>query len=444
VGATSARTLSNAIVIGAGIAGLTAARVLASRCERVVVLDRDTLTDTTRPRRGAPQGAHPHTILEAGRRVLNDLFAGLDGELVEAGAHLFESGTNMLFYRFGAVWPFASTGVQLLTLSRPLLESRIRRRVAGEVNVVIRDATAVSQLVGDRSSVRGVVLDTGETIDADLVVDCSGRGSRSDRWLTELGCPTPTTTEVKVGIGYATRVFRRKPGDLPTGRALAVFPVAPDETRYGLVLPVEDERWQVLLAGWHGDHPAADPAGFRAFAHTLPYPGVVDLIDAGEPLGDIATYRFPTNRRRHVEQLRRSPAGFVILGDALASFNPVYGQGITVATLQAQELGRHLDEHGCASAKMVRAFHQAAARTASVPWRFAVGADFGYPATSGVKPVGVTLTNRYANRIQRAAMASVEVRRTFVAVQHLLAPSSRLLTPAMVAKVLKMSRHAGR
>jgi 2-polyprenyl-6-methoxyphenol hydroxylase-like FAD-dependent oxidoreductase len=277
---------------------------------------------------------------------------------------------------------------------------------------------------------------------ADLVVDCSGRGSRSDRWLGALGFPAPDVTEVKVGVSYATRLFERADGDPAGGAGALVLPTAPYEKRAGLLLPIEDDRWLVTLGGWHTEHPPAEPETFLRAAKDLPYPAIAGIVSGARPLTDIATHRFPSSRRRHFERLRRLPAGYVALGDAICSFNPVYGQGMTCAALQAQALGSMVDRHGAASGALARDFYRAAAGIVTTPWRFAVGADFNYPETTGPRPRAVHLLNRYSRQVQLASQVSLEVRRTFTAVQHLVAPPGALFRPSMVVKVLGAARRA--
>jgi 2-polyprenyl-6-methoxyphenol hydroxylase-like FAD-dependent oxidoreductase len=234
--------------------------------------------------------------------------------------------------------------------------------------------------------------------------------------------------------------LRRTPGDLAEGGALYVAATPPDEKRIGIVLPIEGDRWLVTLGGWHGHAPTADPDEFASYARSLPHPPIADLLATAEPLSDIEVRRFPSSRRRHFENLKRVPAGFAVVGDAFATFNPIYGQGMTAALLQAQALGTAIDRHGGLAPTMPRRYFASAAKIASVPWRFATGADFLFPETTGTKPAGIDLLNRYSIRIQRAAMHSTEVRRTFTSVQHLIRPASRLMAPAMVFKVLRASR----
>lgn len=433
---------SHAVVIGAGMAGLCAARVLADRFDRVTVVDRDRLPDTAVPRRGASQGAHAHVLLVAGQRALEELFPGLHDELLTAGATQFDPSLDLRFHRYGRTWGGTPSDLRLLTQTRPLLELTVRRRVAALPNVTVRGETAVSALDGDGGRVTGVRLDDGSIVPAVLTVDCSGRGSRSDRWLAALGMPAPESVEVRVGVGYATRMLRRAPGDLASGQALFVLPAPPREKRLGVALPVEGDRWVVGLGGWHGEHPAGTEVAFAEHARSLPSPMIADLLDRAEPVSDIVTFKYPANRRRRFERLRELPAGYLASGDAICSFNPIYGQGMTCAALEALALGRVLDRHGDTSAGMARDFYRAAARVLSTPWQFATGGDFAYPETVGPRSRGVDLVNAYARQIQLAAQVSGDVRRTFMAVQHLVAPPRVLWTPVMVGKVALGARRA--
>jgi 2-polyprenyl-6-methoxyphenol hydroxylase-like FAD-dependent oxidoreductase len=419
------------------MAGLTAARVLADKFDRVVVAERDRLTSEAVPRRGVPQGQHPHTLLASGVNALAELFEGLEAELVAAGASAVDMGTELLIHRFGTVWPPMPIGMRMLSLSRPLLELSVRRRVAARPNVVIRDGVTVTAVRGAAGRVTGATLDTGETVSTDLVVDCTGRGTRSDAWLAGIGCPAPTVAEVKIGVTYASQIVRRTPGDVPAARALFVTPVPPHERRIGIALPIEADRWLVGLGGWHGEAPGPTGADYLSYARSLPYQGIADLLEHAEPLSEVNIQRMPSSRRRLFERLRHQPVGLIAAGDAIASFNPVYGQGMTAAALHALALRRALDRHPVSSPGLARAYHRAVSKVTDTPWSFAVGADFGYPETTGHKPRGTDLLNSYSRRIQLAAIGRADVRRTFVAVQQLLEPPSRLMTPAMLVKALR-------
>lgn len=436
-------TGASAIVIGAGIAGTAAARVLADRFDSVLLLDRDELTDHAEPRRGVPQGAHGHVLLVAGQRALDTLFPGLMAELVAAGAVEFDPGMGLSFSRFGAIWPRVHTELRLATASRPLLERAVRRRVQALPNVQVRTGVAVTALLGDDERVTGVRLDDGTVSEADLVVDCSGRGGASQRWLEALGHPAPRVTEMKIGVGYATRLYRRKPTDLADAHAAFALPDPPGELCSGLALPVEDDRWLVSLGGWHGAFPH-DEAGFDAHAAALPHPGIAGIVAHCEALTDVTVCTLPVSRRRHVEELRRVPAGYLALGDAVCSFNPIYGQGMTCAAMEAVQLGELLDVHATVTAALTAEFYQRLARIVATPWRFAAGGDFAYPQTEGIRPRGISVMNAYARQVQLASMVDPDIRRVFTSVQHLIMDPSELSRPAMVVRVLRTARRAGR
>ena len=430
---------SCALVIGAGIAGLCAARTLADRFERVLVFDRDELPEAAVPRRGVTQGGHGHVLLAAGQRALGELFPGLMDELVSAGGVRFDPGTELSFYRFGSIWPAVPSELRLVTFTRPLLELAIRRRVAALAKVSIRDTVSVAALEGAGGRVTGARLDDGELVETDLIIDCTGRGTRSNHWLAALGFPAPRASEVKVGVGYATRFYRRSPGDLLQGSAVFCLPDPPGEKRAGLALPVEGDRWLISLGGWHDDFPRDLPA-FEQHARELPHPGIARLLERCEPVTDLSVVQYPASRRRHFEELSELPGGYLALGDAICSFNPIYGQGMTCAALEAVELGTLLD--GSADAQLPRRYYQRATKIVATPWQFATGGDFSYPETGGERPRGVRLKNAYARRVQLASMVDPQVRRVFTSVQHLITDPAELLKPAMVVRVLRSARKA--
>jgi 2-polyprenyl-6-methoxyphenol hydroxylase-like FAD-dependent oxidoreductase len=331
-------------------------------------------------------------------------------------------------------------GFRILSLSRPLLELSVRGRVAALANVDIRDRVSVSGVRGADGRVTAVVLDTGETVSAELIIDCTGRGSRSDAWLSAIGCRTPEVSEVKIGVTYASRLVRRTSEDVLAGRIVYVTPMPPHEKRLGIAVPIEADRWLITLGGWHGEAPGTTDAAYLDYARSLPYQGIADLLENADPLSDVVVQKLPSSRRRLFERLRRQPIGLLAAGDAIASFNPVYGQGMTAATLHAVALGRALDRHPAQSAELAGAYYRGVAKVTEAPWSFAVDADFGYPETTGPKPAGKYLLNRYARRVQLAATRRRDVRGTFVAAQQLLESPSRLTTTEMLVKAFRLGR----
>ncbi|MEV0806468.1 hypothetical protein [Micromonospora sp. NPDC050200] len=431
------------VVIGGSIGGLAAAATLSRRFDLVTVLDRDELPETPRERRGIPHGMHPHALLIGGRLGLEELFPGLTEELIQGGAVPFDPGADALFVQMGAPRIRFATGMLGISLSRAYLESAIRERVRALPNVELRGGVAVSGLTGVPGRVTGVETDGGEPIAADLVVDATGRGGQSNRWLKTLASPTPEIATVKVDVGYTTQLLRRGRGDLPDGGVLTLIAgTPPHQKRAGVAFPIEGDRWVVTIGGWHGDHAPLDPQGYADFAAGLPAPFIADLIAKCEPVSERRARKFPAARRRYFERLRCPLAGYVALGDTICSFNPVYSQGMTVATLEALALGRCLDRFGRVSENMTRAYYRAAGKIVDTPWKMATGGDFMYPETTGPKPAGTDQLNWYLRQVMLASHVSPRVHRTAINVQHLLAPPSALLRPAALARSLWMARRS--
>jgi len=433
-----------AVVVGGSIGGLVAAAALTGRFDQITVIDRDTLPPDDRPRRGVPQGVHAHALLISGRLGLEELFPGLTDELIRDGAVPFDPGQDLLFVQMGAPRIRFRTDMLGISMSRSFLEFSIRRRVTALPGVEIRDRVAAGGLRGRDGRVTGVELDDGTVLDADLVVDATGRGGgRSDRWLEALGFPAPSIATVRINVGYTTQLLRRKPGDLPDDGVIALMAdMPPHRRRAAAVFPVEGDRWVVTIGGWHREHAPTDPDGFLRFAEGLPAPWVAGLLSRAETLGDAEFRQYPAARRRYYERLRSRPAGYVALGDTICSFNPLYGQGMTVATLEALALRRSLDRHREPSPAMARTYYRAAGKIVETPWRMATGGDFMYPQTSGPKPPGTDLLNWYARRVLLATHVSPEVHRTILDVQHLLASPAALLRPSTVVRSFLAARRS--
>jgi 2-polyprenyl-6-methoxyphenol hydroxylase-like FAD-dependent oxidoreductase len=255
---------------------------------------------------------------------------------------------------------------------------------------------------------------------------------------------------VRVDVGYATRTFRRDPAD-PRGRTWTLFtPEGPRETRFGGLFPIEGDRWIVSMGGWAGDHCPTDDAGFLAYARSLPAPEIAEIVARAEPLSPIVAYKFSSSLRRHYERLREFPEGYLVLGDAICSFNPTYGQGMTSAAMQAQALDALLTGSLDAAQRLRRGrldgiaprFFARAAKVVDTPWQLAVGEDFRFPQTSGPKPAGVDLLNRYVAMVHRATHSDAEVTRAFLLVMSLLAPPASLMAPRILLRVLRAATRA--
>lgn len=438
-----------AIVVGASIAGLLAARVLSERFQRVTIIDRDVLPDTPACRKAVPQGAHAHGVLARGLGVMTRLFPDLLRALVDDGA-VHVDFSALAFHQFG-VWKQRSRpGIEAVMLSRPLLEWHVRRRVAALPNVTVLAQHRVEALATANGNRRATgVRVTGRdarsvTLEADLVVDASGRGSRTPEMLADLGLGRPGESTIGVDLAYATRFYRRR-GFPESWKGLLVMPRPPRERRMGVLLAVEGDRWICSLGGWHGDHAPAHETGYLAFARGLPVPDLHDLIVDAEPLSPIAVHKVPSSRRRYYERMAL-PEGFVVMGDALCSFNPVYGQGMTVSALQAERLESWLRDHrgpGGADAP-TRELQAALATAAENPWLLAVGEDLRWPETQGPRSHLTSLVNSYVALVHRAAAVDPEIATSFYRVMHMLDEPRALFQPRTITRVLARSVLSGR
>jgi 2-polyprenyl-6-methoxyphenol hydroxylase-like FAD-dependent oxidoreductase len=430
-----------AVVLGAGMAGLLAARVLADRYGQVTVIDRDELPRTPTHRRGAPHGRHLHALAARGQQALEELFCGLTAELVAHGAPVGNLLTDARLYLSGHRLRQADTGLVLLCASRPFLESHIRARLRALANVVLLDRRDVAGLATtpDGRRVVGVRVlrradgSAEEVLAADLVVDATGRGSRTPAWLEGLGYPRPQREQVRIGLGYATRTYRL-PADALGGDLAVLQAATPQHPRTGVIQALEGDRWMVTLAGILGDHPPIDPAGFLAFARSLRFPDLHQAIRDAEPLDDPVGFRFPASVRHRYERLDRFPDRLLVLGDAVASFNPIYGQGMSVAAVEALALRRHL-ERGIEP--QPRRWFRDLARLVDVPWDMAAGGDLVFPGVPGRRTLKVRLVSTYLARLHAAAAHDAHLAVAFIRVAGLVAPPQSLLRPAIALRVLR-------
>jgi 2-polyprenyl-6-methoxyphenol hydroxylase-like FAD-dependent oxidoreductase len=429
----------NAVVVGASMAGLCAARVLSERFDHVLLVDRDSLPDGAEPRARVPQGRHPHLLLTAGVQLLEGWFPGIVDELEAGGAVDMDLCADVYWYQSGGAARRPPSTLRGPSMSRPFLERAVRARVEDLPNVTVRDRTAVDGLLASGTRITGVRLDDGSTVPSELIVDATGRPARSLGWLAQLGFEPPPTSTVTVDTRYVTRVYRRTQSPRRTWKAAVVID-EPAAKRLAMALPIEGDRWFVVVGGINGESPPIDEVERLAYAHSLPSPVVAEVMETSQPLGEPVTPRFSTNQRRHVERLRRFPLGWVLLGDAVCSFDPIYGQGMTSAALQAEALGRCLDRSGSIDRSFARRYFRAAARVVTVPWSIAVGGDFVYDGTTGPKPTGTDLLNRYLDRVTIAAQHDDRALLRMNEVMALVRRPEALLAPAFVLRVLRIAR----
>ncbi|MFF3615579.1 FAD-dependent oxidoreductase [Streptomyces sp. NPDC002580] len=433
-----------AVVIGGSVAGLLAASALSRYVDEVTVLERDELRDGPWARRRLPQARHAHVLLPSGRDAIQELVSGVDlrerllasGALEQSLSDVLDLGPQGWFRR----WPPVTDELLLTLCSRDLLDWTVRDAVLGTTSVTVHRAEAVA-LLGTAGRVTGVrVLADGveQDLTADLVVDAGGRGSRVEHWLEALGVPEIPTAEVDTGLVCASRLFRVPVGaeNFPLTRVEA-DPADSLPGRSGVLVPIEGGRWMVSLAGSHDGEPGTDPEGFTRFALGLRDPIIGRLVSGAEPLSEVFLSRSTRNRRRDFEKAA-VPEGLVVLGDAVATYNPVHGQGVSVAAQGALALRRRLRQEDVTTPGFARAVQRAVAQSVSAAYTLSTARDQWFPEVIGRAPTLVDrLLRRYTSRMERVATTSYPVFAARCAVSTLQAEPRRLAHPRLLMATLR-------
>jgi 2-polyprenyl-6-methoxyphenol hydroxylase-like FAD-dependent oxidoreductase len=435
----------HAVVLGASMGGLLAARVLADFYRTVTVVERDVLPTKTAQRRGVPQGRHVHALWPRGSQILDGLFPGFLNELLADGCIVWDDGDfskayvsfgGHRFVRSGTFRDFQRCDAAYYP-SRPFLEDHVRQRIRAIGNITLMDGYDLVELMSnaDRSRVTGALItsrngDGQRTLTADLVVDAMGRGSRTPTFLESLGYGRPIEDEVVMRLAYSSQLLRIPP-DMHKELLVIVGPVPGRLTGMAL-FTYENNTWMLTVVGLMGHEPPADTVGMLSFIEDFTPPEVLSALQCAEPVGEVSRHRTPSSRWRRYDKMRRFPAGLLVFGDAICSFNPIYGQGMTVAALQAMVLDRCLRQ---GAARLADRFFPAAAKPIGVAWQLAVGGDLSLPEVEGPRPLSVRLTNRYVDRVQAAAETDTVIAEHFLKVAGFSKPPTSLMHPAVMMRV---------
>jgi 2-polyprenyl-6-methoxyphenol hydroxylase-like FAD-dependent oxidoreductase len=435
-----------AVVIGAGIAGLAAAGALADWFEHVVVLERDGLPSTPAPRAGTPQSRHLHGLLAGGQRALEALFPGFTTALLEAGAAPLRAGFDVLVEMPGFdPFPQRDFSWKIYSMSRPLVEWVVRKQLIKRANVELRANCRVRRITATETNgaaVSGVQLTDasgGDAVEpADVVVDASGRGVLTSELLQATGYPLPAETKIGIYMAYATRVFSIPESAPPDWKGVAIFPNASESARGALMMPIEGDCWMLSLGGAHGDVPPGDPDGFFSFVAHLRTKTICNAIKDATALDAAVRFAFPESVWRHFERLHSFPCGLLPIGDVICRFNPVYGQGMSVAAQEACVLGDILAARSAEReplAGLAQAFFVAIQDVIDTPWATAAIADFVYPQTRGERPSDMQNTIKFGTAILRLAARDPEIHKLRAEVLHLLKPRSVYRDPAFLDRI---------
>ncbi|WP_116210208.1 NAD(P)/FAD-dependent oxidoreductase [Streptomyces olivoreticuli] len=430
---------AHVVVLGASMAGTLAAHVLARHAGTVTVVERDALPEEPRHRKGVPQGRHAHLLWSNGARLIEDLLPGTTDRLLAAGARRLGFPEDLVTLT-GQGWQhrFPATQFALLA-SRPLLDLTVRQQALTAENVTVLQRTEAVELTGSAGRVTGVVVrDLGSgrrtPLDADLVIDATGRGSRLKQWLSALGVPALEEDVVDAGVAYATRFFQAPPG--ATTRFPAVNIAADDSLRepgrFGVVYPIEGDRWIVTLSCTRGARLPSDEDEFLPFAKDLAHPLIAELLRDAEPLTPVHGSRSGANRRLYPERLEQWPDGLLVVGDSLTAFNPIYGHGMSSAARCAVTLDRELARGGPSEAGAGRLVQKAIGAAVDDPWILAASKDIDYincrVDATDPRLVGVDTEQRlrFADAITAASIRIPEASEIVTDVMSLNSPQSEL------------------
>lgn len=431
---------TRAVVLGGSLAGLFAARVLADAYDEVLIVDRDVLVGVTEPRRGCPQGRHINGLLARGQLAMEEMFPGITEELFADGVPTGDLAGDVRWYFNGKRLKQQQAGLVCVAASRPMLEKHVCARTAALSNVSFAEQHDILGLetTADRSRVTGVRVqrlgdDNEKVIDADLVVDATGRGSRTPLWLEELGYAQVEEERKKIGLGYVTQHYKLLVD--PYHGDLSINPVASAALPRGAIFTKTDGgRVELTTYGILGDHPPTDQAGLYEWLKTLAVPDIYDALQHAEPLDEPVAFRFPTTLRRRYEKLDRLPDGLLVTGDAVCCFNPVYAQGMTVAALGALTLRAHL--HTGAAPQPGQYFRDLAHDVIDPPWEMTNTVDLSFPGVEGERTLKIRMGQAYLARVQEAATRDGKVTAAYMRAAGLVDRPEALMRPSLILRVL--------
>ncbi|MFT6556683.1 NAD(P)/FAD-dependent oxidoreductase [Sneathiella sp.] len=433
-----------AVVLGSGIAGLLAARVLSDFFTDVTLIERDSKPIAPIPRKGVPQGHHIHVLLNKGEEIIETLLPGFKEALFKGGSVQATLGKEVKWYLAGKWMPTFEGGMVTFFQSRPLLEQVLRDLVLKIRNVNIHYDTVfkdyVYDLQGDRVTavtVHEKGVEESVSLPADFILDASGRGSSLVSQLEKMEKEVPRESRVGVDFAYSSGLFELT-APLPDAcKAILVYPKAPKETRAAAIVPVEGNKWLVTAAGYNGDHPPLDKNGFLEFTKSLSQPEIHDALQSATLVDELKPFKFKAGIRRYFHKSDPLPKNLLAIGDVICSANPFFGQGIAVAAQEVKVLQDCLKENGvaglCRDSFSRQDYFERISKILDISWGLAIGEDLKYPTTTGERPFGFTLSRWFKDRIMSSDNPAVA--RQFYKVMHFAAPPRSLVNYQVLKSV---------
>ena len=433
-----------AIILGGGIAGKLAARVLSDFYQEIIVIERDEQPSGPFPRKGAQQGSHIHALLQAGEHGLEKLFPGITEKFYTTGAVKINSTRDLAWFHHG-VWKLRYEGGYTTTLqTRPHLEWHLEQSIKMFPNVTIlyNHSFQDFEYNGNENRIIGVRIKAGnlvKTIFADLVVDAIGAGSMTASWAKGRGIPVPEE-KVKIGLRYVSRTFQ-----LPAERnrdwtIKLLYPNPPQEKIGGMISKVEDNQYIVTFIGYHDaineKEVLQNENHFIELAKKLPKNDIYQELKDAAPLTGISVFRIPQMTWRKYEKVKQLPDGLMLIGDTMCRMDPFFGQGMSIAVLEALALQKLLQNKNQSQQQMIRAFHKQAAKIIAPIWSMVTTENFRYPATIGRRPFGLPIMQWYSKNIFLLSARDQETYHSFVKVMNLLSPITALMKPRILFRIL--------
>jgi 2-polyprenyl-6-methoxyphenol hydroxylase-like FAD-dependent oxidoreductase len=431
----------HAVVVGGGMAGLVTARVLADHFRRVTVLERDAIDADTDYRSGVPQCRHPHVLLARGAQILEQLFPGLRADLAELGAPIYDIGHGMRIRFPSGPAKTDPLGLPVQTFTRVALERAVRRRVLDHPGITVRGGFRVDNLCFDRENSRVTGVRGAETVYGDLIVIAGGRTLKLADWLADAGFPAPPEMVIPGGLSYTSRLFDRTPEFDPDWQANYEIPYAPRVRRGGLVVAVESGRWLITMFGANGEATPTDEAGFLHYAKTLHTPAIADSIADVSPVGSLYRMVGLGNRWTRFDRMARWPDRLACVGDTVCAPNPLYGQGMTMAAVQALILGRVLDRQRDLTG-VARSFQRRAAKAMNLPWLQASSADLAWNPDKA--PLSARIARWYFDGLIDLIPHDTDAYRRFQLAAQMLRGPAVLAHPRVLARIVTRKLVTGR
>ncbi len=435
----------HAIVIGASTTGLAASAVAARHFESVTNIDRDSLPDGPRWRKGVPQSHHGHILLRGGQSVFNHYFPGLTTDLLAKGSVEVDMANDICWYHSGGWKKRFDSGLTMLCQTRGFLELYIRQRLMQVPNVTLLQQVKVQGFGSTGRRITGVHLSDGTFLEADLVIDASGRNSETPRHLSALGFGSPEVSELKVDIGYSTTLFT-PPDSVRDWKGMLIHS-KPPATRTAALLPTEGGRWIVTLLGWQGDYAGGDLESFLEWTKGLPVPDLYEALGEATCVEEVHRWRFPANLRRHYDKLASAPEGLVVVGDANTSLNPLYAQGMSHGAIGTSILDACLGEQRMTAGAgridgLSKRFHRAYGRLIDECWFTSTVEDYGAVSASGGGRIISKFASWYLGKVTEMTWRDAGVAREFIDVMHLQRAPTTLMRPSVAIKALLPSAPA--